>query len=81
VREELERRAQEQQDRSGQSPLPEHDTAATTTTGAIHNPNVLPPAPALAITQTHLDLALNEWLAEHSSLAPRPVQSRAETSD
>ena len=59
-----------------ESPLPEHNVMMTTT-GVIPNPNVLTSAPPLAITQTHFDLALREWLAEHPPTPRRPVQPRA----
>ena len=63
VRQELQRR--EQRDSPGQSPLPEHNAGATTSINAIPDPNILAPAPPLAITQAHFDQALREWLAEH----------------
>ena len=73
VRQELERR--EQRDSPGQSPLPEHNVAVTTSINAIPDPNILPPNPPLAIKQAHFDLSLREWLAEHAPSSPRPTRS------
>ena len=74
VSQELERR--EQCESTRQFPLPEHNVMMTTT-GVIPNPNVLTSAPPLAISQTHFDHALREWLAEHPPTPCHPVQPRA----
>ena len=74
MRQELERIERERCDSPGQSPLPEHNTTATTIVNVILDFDVPTHTPPLAITQAHLGLALNEWLTEHSAMAPRPAQ-------